>query len=312
MTVDVKDDKQKAEYMRRFVDSRPYHFMVDYVDIMSTYGKDEYTKQYADALAKVLNPDVNDYLQVIHLDERMVDIVNDTQAEIFYRPLFFHQLMIDNVIQHKGWLLKGILVLDMNQSENLMFSKQRGLVKDWRIAFVAINPDTFVELVVNTKLLSEDSIDVVTPEPDYRGYTEDVVKGLMREFIIKVRNFLCNLVDFVDNREQVRVAKIPTTPAQNVKRMRRGKIPLPTVTRILPRMSFLGELNSYNSVRRKYSHRFLVRGHWRHLRSERYGSERQRRIWIRPFFKGRGIYVRKLKYVTDDADDGIEQDIEVN
>jgi hypothetical protein len=42
-----------------------------------------------------------------------------------------------------------------------------------------------------------------------------------------------------------------------------------------------------------YSHRFWVRGHWRHFRHPRFVHMRGQKIWIPPFIKGSGILIDK-------------------
>lgn len=42
-----------------------------------------------------------------------------------------------------------------------------------------------------------------------------------------------------------------------------------------------------------YSHKFWVRGHWRHFQSERYVNKRGQKTWIPPHIKGAGIMLTK-------------------
>jgi len=43
-----------------------------------------------------------------------------------------------------------------------------------------------------------------------------------------------------------------------------------------------------------YSHKFWVRGHWRTLKNEkRYKDSVGKKMWIKPFIKGKGILIDK-------------------
>jgi hypothetical protein len=44
-------------------------------------------------------------------------------------------------------------------------------------------------------------------------------------------------------------------------------------------------------TRAKYSHKFWVRGHFRHLKADRYHEKKT--LWIVPFIKGQGILIQK-------------------
>ena len=43
----------------------------------------------------------------------------------------------------------------------------------------------------------------------------------------------------------------------------------------------------------KIPYKFMVRGHQRHFRAERYMRRRGEKIWIKPFWKGEGIPIAK-------------------
>ena len=54
-------------------------------------------------------------------------------------------------------------------------------------------------------------------------------------------------------------------------------------------------INNFNDERTKvkfnYHYKFLVRGHFRKLKSKKY--KEKKRIWILPYYKGRGLFVKK-------------------
>jgi len=48
-----------------------------------------------------------------------------------------------------------------------------------------------------------------------------------------------------------------------------------------------------------YSHRFWVRGHWRHLKHKRFKQKRGQIIWIPPYIKGQGSLIEKRYKLTE-------------
>jgi len=54
------------------------------------------------------------------------------------------------------------------------------------------------------------------------------------------------------------------------------------------------DLKRFNrAVRDGYNFEFDVRGHWRHLNSEKYTTKKGEKIWISPYKKGHGVYIPK-------------------
>jgi len=118
-------------------------------------------------------------------------------------------------------------------------------------------------------------------------------EGDENKFYNFIRNLIFNFLDFLNNPE-VELISVERTKEQNDKRIKRGKQPIPTIHNIKVSGKlkiYLDHLNSNPDF--KYSHRFDVRGHWRMLRSDRWGKHKGTKIWIPPYIKGEGIYVKK-------------------
>jgi len=106
--------------------------------------------------------------------------------------------------------------------------------------------------------------------------------------------FALNFLNFINNPE-IETIEVTWSKERNEKRIKKGKVPIPTVhhirvTGVLKEyVNQLGTSGSFN-----YSHRFWVRGHFRTLKSEaRYGDNAGKRVWILPYIKGKGILIRK-------------------
>jgi len=135
----------------------------------------------------------------------------------------------------------------------------------------------------------------------YREYEEIYGRGSPfwqkeKDFL---RNFVMNFLDFLNDPE-VKLVEILRSPKTDLKRGRHGKMPLPSSTKI----RITGVLKQYVDQLHlgrhfSYSHRFWVRGHWRHLQDKRWKAKRGMKIWIPPFVKGTGILVPKRYQLID-------------
>lgn len=72
---------------------------------------------------------------------------------------------------------------------------------------------------------------------------------------------------------------------------------MPTKVFIKAKGKFKKYINQFNQDdnddSNKLTHRFLIRGHWRHFRSEKFVYKQGEKIWIKPFWKGGGIVINK-------------------
>jgi hypothetical protein len=137
----------------------------------------------------------------------------------------------------------------------------------------------------------------------YFPLCKDAVKGHVRpelEFLDPIiKNFVVNFLDLLDAKD-VEVVQRNITREHNLKRVKRGKMPMPLISYIV---RITGETKIYldkmeSSGTREFSHKFWVRGHWRTLRSPFWKNKQGMKIWIIPHIKGQGILIEK-KYVVD-------------
>jgi hypothetical protein len=118
------------------------------------------------------------------------------------------------------------------------------------------------------------------------------------------RRFITNFLLFLSQPDVRLVESVVVEGSQN--RKVTGTMPsLKTVVRL----TLHGELRQYverlkarGYLREGYSHMFDVRGHWRILDSEYFTLKRGQRLWIKPFPKGEGMYIRKEYRVSKEQD----------
>jgi len=114
-----------------------------------------------------------------------------------------------------------------------------------------------------------------------------------------LKRFVFNFVLFLNQPEVRLVEEVHRTKEHWEKRISKGKIPLPPskvvkVTGILRK--YIDEIRPHIE-RRGVSHRFWVRGFWRHLRSPIYKKRQGTLVWIAPHIRGKGFLVNK-SYIT--------------
>ncbi len=125
------------------------------------------------------------------------------------------------------------------------------------------------------------------------GYDKEVkITNESENLMVK---FVGNFINLINSRD-VELITFERSEEQNIKRMRRGKLPIPQTTHI----RLIGKIKEYvnklkSSGEINYSHSFWVRGHWRTLRNEnRYGDKAGTMIWITPYIKGDGKLIKKI------------------
>lgn len=114
----------------------------------------------------------------------------------------------------------------------------------------------------------------------------------------EVENLLYGFLNFLNNPE---VSYIVHKQKSNIeKRVQKGKsIPL-----INTSIKVSGKLKIYLDNYEKdlnnfsFSHRFWVRGHFRHLTSDQWKNKKGQTTWIVPYIKGKGILVNKTYEVV--------------
>jgi hypothetical protein len=129
---------------------------------------------------------------------------------------------------------------------------------------------------------------------EYKGFQAKVVTNpttdpKMRDFVHK---FAVNFLNFLHNPEVILVEH-KVSEKNLLRRQKNGKILIPTrysvnVTGTLKK--YIDEISEHKNFH--YSHRFWVRGHFRHLTAERYKEKKV--IWILPYIKGDGLLIEKI------------------
>jgi len=219
--------------------------------------------------------------EVIEVDKRLIHMIEETENELFYRPLFFETIFVNAEFKDGDYIIKGFILLDGMEYQ--------AKVKDWFIIACAIHKDGH-GLFLFTQLLSEPFTD---------AYKNDELTKAALGIHKQLRNVATTFVDLVMmNDADLEVITIKPTKKQQEKRVRDGRMKIPIRVYIRPRKHFIKYLEEFNTEGAKpFSHRFRVRGYIRHYRDERYTEKRRSKPqFIKPFYKGQGILIQKKRY----------------
>ena len=284
--------EMKKFFTRTFLPTPSYQFVMEYMETMDQLRTDdlpeyfseqtsesvEFAKTFYKAAFTAGKQDINKELRMVEIEEDLVPILENTDNKIFYRPLFFPTIFINNDFKFETFVIKGLLIEDLPNHKNIL------------AYIVAMDTDTY-------RILQSIVILPVEEKGTIKPLQGD--EGKISRLNNHIRLLICNVIDMVDgNDEDLEVTTIVTTPEQNTKRVKRGKVPFPTKVFIRAKKEFKQYIKDFNDVNdeckeTKLSCKFLVRGHWMHFRSERYIHRQGEKTWVKPFYKGQGIVVAK-------------------
>lgn len=240
---------------------------------------------FSNLIYNIVSKDSNEYLRLIKIDDILLKLIETTDNEIFYRPLITPTMFIDNEIIYEDLTIKGITILDVEFYDEL-FSQAE---KDASLGTIIHKDNYFIFFYIWSK--DNITFDFFTLDNNITS-SNNKLKNY-------IRNFICNTLDMISLMDdKLNIVTIETTKEHNEKRIKRGQIPNPTKIFIHSKDEFRiyidKFLNDLDEGIRKIGHKFLVRGHWRHFRAERYKNKTKKdMVWIKPFWKGEGIPISK-------------------
>lgn len=284
---------QKQRF-RKFAKSfPPYNFVNIYAKILlenkENTPEGAFGKRFAVVLSLESDRDINSELKMIEIQKDLIPLIENTDNKIFYRPLFFPSIFINNDFIFEGLIIKGMYITECyaepgTNNYTLYHPNQNDYVIFVVAADIKEGCEFYSNFALINRVIGENFTD--TKEEHKR----------MRRLNEYVRLLICNIIDMVDgNDEDLEVTVIKSTREQNLKRIKRGQIATPDKVFIKPKGKFKKYVTEFvnNIDKIKLGHSFPVRGHWRHYRDERYVNVSGTKQWIKPFIKGEGILIRK-------------------
>lgn len=233
------------------------------------YGTEQFASDFYKNTFKILN---SDELTMLKIDKDVLNTIIDTDNQHFYRPLMQPLMFFNTDFEMDNRLIKGLIVIDDS----------------------AVGKNQLSIMLVYFDLTDMSENHIVFKIGNYENDDKFTKKEL--SFVNKLRNIVCNIIDLIEDDNLVDVRVVERDEKQNQKRAKRGKVAIPRKIVIKPKEEFRVYVDKYNKQREDftYSHKFQVRGHWRHYMSDKYTIEKRgTKKWIKPFFKGEGILIKK-------------------
>jgi hypothetical protein len=259
--------KPEIQAMRKLYETlEPYQY-IDFVDMLLK-EKDTFTDYEGYDNYKWTLEGLKESIEVknIKLHENIIPLIEDTDSgkkfdvHLPWRCFFVNQRFI-----FEDYIVNGFGLYKFGDKIHLLF--------------FAMNITDEYEFFSNDEI-NNNIMSIIDEE---NVPTHD--KKSMRHCKNVVAQFAYNLVNMINNQSKD-FEYIELIADNNEKRIKRGKAPKRDVTFL--RLS--GELKIYakyySENRGKINVRYLVRGHWREFKSERYKDSKGKKKWIYPFYKG--------------------------
>lgn len=280
-----------------------YEFMYDFGS-QTELNKEDYIRR-----AKSLNVINKEKLKAL-TEGRMFVIDNEvsqalyrTDNDIHKRPLPFDNFFINCSFDiEDGSRIEGIQIYNPTRKNPFgpfisFWIKSKNTTANMQYALwenFTKNPPTKKELDIDKQLRQAQMI------TDPYGISNSELERIENEKVgfdalnsKLMKTYVCNFLDFLNNPE-VELVKVNRTKEQNLKRIKKGKHPIPKQLFIKVNGKLKITLNKLKEgSNSELSHRFWVRGHFRTLRSDSWKNPGTK-IWITPFIKGKGILVEKV------------------
>jgi hypothetical protein len=289
-------EKSKQQY-KKFVETYPpYNFVVYYASVMSTVPEDspeaEFARMFAKIMGKESSQDINTELRLVELEKDLIPLVESTDNKVFFRPLFFPSIFVNNDFHFEDLIIKGIYITQCHTEKgSSSYFLHHPDVNDYAVFAVAVDVNVGCEYHLSIAF-----VDKTMGNPFLDSKEEN---GKLKRCSEYIRTLICNIVDMVEgNTDDLSVVTIETTKEQNIKRIRRKQIPIPTRVVIRSKDEFKKYVKKFNAdmdgVRSSgVEHKVLVMGHYRHFRDEKFKNVKGTKKWIFPYWKGEGIVVSK-------------------
>ena len=233
--------------------------------------------------------------KIFDIDALLIHMLELTDNSPHETRLPFPCMFIPNIFSYKGTIMRGIVLIELPDAYPILKSIRKDLVVNDDsetqlhriIAFTMLQQKTAVSMVANEICEVVHGFHVIK-SPDVSMSSEDF--STAKETKNNMVTFCLNLCDFIHDPDVTYVDR--RFAKYELRKYGTGQTPIVKKILVHGRLKrYLYQLREHNTFR--YSHRFWVRGHFRHLRSKRFKNKIGSTIWIYPYVKGEGILIEK-------------------
>lgn len=227
--------------------------------------------------------------KVINIEKELKELCLNTHNSYKKRNLFYNDLFINCefifFINDTEFKIKGITVTntineDQVTHENLNFVYYNSFYND-DVTFSGF------------QLGYEHEEPIYTTSNEENPTKNRLFSDIHQIIDTKIAIFVYNLLDFVEfQKHEYETVTVDYSKEQDDKRVAKGKPAIHSQVYIKLNENIKKYAQTLDSGR-GFSHKFLVRGHWRHFNSDWYKTTKGTSTWIKPFIKGEGIFVNK-------------------
>jgi len=283
-------EKRRQWYAKLARTYPSYNYTVNYARLTSTCKEvseaADFGREFARTLSFESDRDINQDLRLVEIEKDLVPIVENTDNNVFYRPLFFPSIFFNNDFRFEDLIIKGIYITECYAVPGeSIYQLRTPNPNDYAIFSVACDINQGCEFYSSIALINK------AIGAKYTDSKEEDKKT--RRLTDYIRILVCNILDMIEGNDELTVTTIVSTKEHNEKRKRKGQIPFPDKVFIRATGEFKKYISSYNREISKPSHSFEVRAHWRHFRDNRFVNMKGQKIWIKPMIKGKGIFIKK-------------------
>ena len=148
----------KNQYKKFAETYPPYNFVIYYSNIMEKVQENTpegmFTRMFASILKKESNKDINSQLRLVELEKDLVPLVESTDNKIFFRPLFFPSIFINNDFHFENLIVKGIYVTECHTNKgSSSYYLHHPDINDYAIFAVISDIDEACEYYVSIALV---------------------------------------------------------------------------------------------------------------------------------------------------------------
>jgi len=313
------DEQSRAWYVNSVINPDPFNVLINILGMWkSMEQKDPKFMSTIDSDARdcmslfskfFFIPNPISKAKVVHIDKELLPSIINTDNELFFRNTGLPVMFINQEFQYNdNILIKGMMIANTKE----LMDKADPLIK-MELAFKDKGDMFKPHLLLLVLYIETMTQDMLKDNPgasagcieNWLGFTLENYREKYRDDEDKrrvkiceyVSTLACNIIDVMNHDvETIEINTIVSTREENDKRIKRGKPPIPTKVYIRPKSEHRNYyVNLNNEVRElgHSSHRYIVRGHWRHLRSDKWKQKKGTSIWIKMQIRGKGIFVEK-------------------
>lgn len=271
----------RATLPKTYAHYEPYQLMHTYLefiraDVQRSYEllKEDTDPKLSLNFWKIIHNVFADSGRVIQIDETLIPLLEDTDAEYESLKLPYETLFINRKFEFEKGHVLGIAVTTVDTDSRI-----------W-VAFLYSHDKTNEE---------EDEIHF-GPLNEYALDNYDVERSGLKEATIYAHRFVSNFINFLNSPELNDFSEYVVTgrsKEKNLEKIQKGKAPIFNKTYIRLGTRLQQYCREYTAQRGTIHVRFLVRGHWREFKDTRYKTVRGKKVWIKPFFKNEDKLITK-------------------